>query len=335
MRAESEVESGLAVGTSGIVVRAGRAIILKQALQEAAEERALVLSYVAKHMREGTDYGVIPGAGTTKVLLKPGAEKLVELFRCTPKFTLLTNEERWEGNGFFNYMFRARIVSRDAKEVLAEGYGSSNSHEGKHRWRNANRKCPSCGKEAIIQGKAEYGGGWLCFKRKGGCGAKFADQDPTITSQEAGKVENTDAADLANTVLKMAKKRALVDAAIALARCSDMFTQDIEDFVPEDTAPAREEPQATAPQRPRAVASAKPPAVIDVKAGETEEEATVRALPAPRIHQALSDADLSSALDDARSRLESMGASSKTREGMKARLAGLEAELDARMPKGD
>jgi hypothetical protein len=34
--------------------------------------------------------------------------------------------------------------------------------------------CPVCGKDAIIQGKPEYGGGWLCYKQKGGCGAKFA-----------------------------------------------------------------------------------------------------------------------------------------------------------------
>lgn len=38
--------------------------------------------------------------------------------------------------------------------------------------------CPVCGKDTIIQGKREYGGGWLCYKAKGGCGAKF-DTEPT------------------------------------------------------------------------------------------------------------------------------------------------------------
>jgi len=34
--------------------------------------------------------------------------------------------------------------------------------------------CPRCGVVgSIIKGKAEYGGGYLCFKKKGGCGAKF------------------------------------------------------------------------------------------------------------------------------------------------------------------
>lgn len=35
-------------------------------------------------------------------------------------------------------------------------------------------KCPDCGEtKAVIKGKAEYGGGYLCFKKKGGCGAKW------------------------------------------------------------------------------------------------------------------------------------------------------------------
>jgi hypothetical protein len=254
-----------------VAPRMNRAIILKDALAEASEQRALLKEFVEKHMRLGTDYGPIPGAGEQKVLLKPGAEKLVELFRCTPKFHLLTREEKWEGNGFFNYMFRARILSRDAQEVLAEGYGSANSNESKHRWRNASRKCPSCGKDAIIQGKAEYGGGWLCFKKKGGCNAKFLEADPSITSQVVGKVENTDAADLANTVLKMAKKRALVDAAIALARCSDMFTQDLDDDVEHPpAAPASHQHQA--PQAP-------PPEEADYYASMEQQQAPAASAP--------------------------------------------------------
>jgi hypothetical protein len=49
-------------------------------------------------------------------------------------------------------------------------------------------------------------------------------------SPAPGRVENEDTASLANTILKMAKKRALVDAAIAIARISDLFTQDVEDM---------------------------------------------------------------------------------------------------------
>ncbi|MBN9687099.1 MULTISPECIES: hypothetical protein [unclassified Corallococcus] len=220
---------------------APRALITRDVLKYEAEQRKLLAEYVKGQMVAGTDFGVIPGT-PKPTLLKPGAEKLVTLFRCTPKFTLMEKQSTQDfERGFFNYVFRCRIFSRDADAVVAEGFGSANSYESRYRWRNAARKCPGCGKEAIIQGKAEYGGGWLCFKKKDGCGAKFNADDTSITGQQVGRVENPDLPDMANTVLKMTKKRALVDASIALARCSDMFTQDVEDFggdaPPEDLEP--------------------------------------------------------------------------------------------------
>src|SRR5688500_10024624 len=43
----------------------------------------------------------------------------------------------------------------------------------------AEQACPSCGNTgAVIKGKAEYGGGWLCFLKKGGCGAKWGGEEP-------------------------------------------------------------------------------------------------------------------------------------------------------------
>lgn len=223
-----------------------RAIVMAEALKEDSEQRALLQAYVAQHMKAGTDYGVIPGT-QKPTLLKPGAEKLTDLFRCTPSYELVKEIEDWDA-GLFHYTFRVRITSRDAGTVLAEGFGSANSREGRYRWRDARRKCPSCGKEAIIKGRAEYGGGWLCFQKKGGCGAKWDDGAAEIEGQEIGRVENDDIFTLVNTILKMAKKRALVDGAIALARCSDIFTQDVEDFAEEGVEAA---PQRAARQAPR------------------------------------------------------------------------------------
>ena len=54
------------------------------------------------------------------------------------------------------------------------------------------------------------------------------------------KVENTDIADVWNTCLKMAKKRAFVDAVKSTTAASDVFTQDVEDFAPS----AHQQPQA-------------------------------------------------------------------------------------------
>lgn len=242
------------------LVTTQRGILTRDALVAAAEQRKLLGEYVAKQMVEGTDYGVIPGT-KDKSLLKPGAEKLVDIFRCTPKFAIVSKVEDFE-RGLFAYTFRVRLFQRDAEAVLAEGYGSANSYEGRYRWRNAAKKCPRCGQEAIIRGKEEYGGGWICFAKKGGCGSKWKDGDERIEKQETGKVVNDDVATLANTILKMAKKRALVDGAIALARVSDMFKQDMEDLA----AAAEEEPQKPAPKKAAPSKPAPAPAKSDADA---------------------------------------------------------------------
>ena len=48
------------------------------------------------------------------------------------------------------------------------------------------------------------------------------------------RYKNQDAANIANTLLKMAKKRALIDATLSATRASGLFTQDLEDMDRED-----------------------------------------------------------------------------------------------------
>lgn len=54
------------------------------------------------------------------------------------------------------------------------------------------------------------------------------------------KYKNQDGFTLCNTLLKMAKKRALVDAVLSATRSSGIFTQDIEDL---DLAPSKAKPE--------------------------------------------------------------------------------------------
>ncbi len=243
--------------TSALTVRVQA---MEITLREETKIRAMVKSYVAENMVEDVDYGKIPGTDKP-TLLKPGAEKLTSLFRCTPKAALITKEEDFE-RGFFNYMFRIRLVSIDTKEVLAEGFGSANSREGRYRWRNANRKCPHCQKETVFKSNRP-GEGFYCWGKKGGCGAKFPEDAPAIVKQEIGRVENDDIATLANTILKMAKKRALVDGAIALAHCSDMFNQDLDDILEvaqEESRAPKEQPKKSEPARQSKPSQSSPPA---------------------------------------------------------------------------
>jgi len=174
------------------------------------------------------DYGVIPGT-TKPTLLKPGAEKITKVMGLADVYEILDRQEDWN-KPFFRYIIKCKLISPKLECVISEGMGECNSMEAKYRFRDAQRKCPSCGAEAIIKGKEQYGGGWLCFKKKGGCGATFKDDDPAIINQEVGKVENEDIFSLVNTILKMAEKRALVDAALHAGRLSNIFTQDIEDI---------------------------------------------------------------------------------------------------------
>lgn len=199
----------------------------------AMERREIIKNFVAKVMRPGLqyDYGIIPGT-PKPTLLKPGAEKLCNLFGLSPSFQCLKEDEDWDGRDhggepFFNYKYSCRLT-RNAI-VVGEGEGSCNSHESKYRYRDQVRKCPKCGKEAIAKGKEEFGGGWYCNKRRDGCGEKFEAGDPAIEDQQIGRVLNPDIADSVNTIQKIAQKRALIAATLIACSASEFFTQDLED----------------------------------------------------------------------------------------------------------
>ena len=171
-------------------------------------------------------YGKIPGCGDKPSLFKPGAEKICLMFRLIASFEIRRSDL---AGGHREYEIVCTL--KDLRgQVVGQGVGCCGTMESKYRYRNASRKCPECGAEAIIKGKEQYGGGWVCYKKKDGCGAKFHDDDKGITEQETGKIENADLADCYNTVLKMAKKRAHVDATITTTAAGDIFTQDIEDL---------------------------------------------------------------------------------------------------------
>lgn len=188
-------------------------------------------------MQEGTHFGVIPGT-QKPTLLKPGMEVLCNLYNYVANAIL---EEVVYGNGTDAPQIRARVrcevhAGSLSGAVVGVGYGSANSWEPRYRWRKASRTCPECGQPAIIEGKQFKPGDpkqWICWKKpdKGmnGCGLKFAFDDSRITEQPFGKAENPDPYELENTLVKMAEKRAKVDATIAATATSDLFTQDVED----------------------------------------------------------------------------------------------------------
>lgn len=197
-------------------------------------------------LKEGEDFGVIPGTGTKPTLLKPGAEKICAYFGYVPKYEILTGSiEDWSGKLYGEPLFFYHIscaLLRD-KSPVGEGSGSCSTWEKKYRYRSSKRTCPSCGAAALIKGKPEWDkgeyikrGSFKCFEKKGGCNAQFFGDDPEIMNQPLGDVPNPDFADVINTVRKMADKRAYIAATLSATGASQWFTQDMEDKPEDDSA---------------------------------------------------------------------------------------------------
>ena len=201
-------------------------------METALQRRTMLVEFTRRIMVPDQDFGVIPGTGSKPTLLKPGAEKLCSFFGLEPDFSQVTEECDWTGErhgGEPFYYIRYSVKLHRGGRVLGVGEGSCNSWESKYRWRQGKRKCPKCGQEAIIAGKEEYGGGWLCWKKQNGCGATYQADDLAIRSQQVGRIPNPDIADVVNTIQKMAQKRALVAAVLIATGASEFYTQDVED----------------------------------------------------------------------------------------------------------
>ncbi len=195
-------------------------------IMDAKNQVALIHNVLKEIMIEDIHYGIIPGCDKP-TLYKAGAEKICAIFRLAPKYRVTRIELQ---NGHREYEIITELYHISSGLFLGEGVGTCSTMEAKHRYINKAMKCPKCGKESIIKGKAEFGGGWLCWKKKDGCGAKFEDKKEL---GKAGKEERKDIADVYNTVFKVAKKRSQNDCVLTATAASDIFAQDIEDL-PED-----------------------------------------------------------------------------------------------------
>jgi len=159
---------------------------------------------IQNSLKDGRDFGKIPGAGDKPSLFKPGAEKINMLFGLCPNYVYLDRNVDFE-RGFFSYEIRCTLEKNGVP--VSQGVGSCNSHEIKYRYINVD--------EAKL---SEYG-----------IPAESAVKFTNKYGQTKYKIEAPDPADKANTILKMAKKRAYVDATLQVASLSDLFTQDMED----------------------------------------------------------------------------------------------------------
>lgn len=208
-------------------------------VEDVVKQIQKIQEVMSKAMKENEHYGVIPGTGSKPSLLKAGAEKLCLLFRLGPEYE---STERYDGD-HLTIKSKCVLFHTPTGMKMGSGEGSCSTKESKYAYRKGARVCPDCGKESIIKGKAEYGGGWLCFGKKGGCGHKWPDGAEVIEKQNTDRVANEDIADQYNTILKMANKRSLIAAVLNVTAASDIFTQDLEDLPtqePKDVTPPKE-----------------------------------------------------------------------------------------------
>ena len=198
-----------------------------------AERRTAFNQWVNTQLREGVDYGKIPGIDKA-TLLKPGAEKIAQAYGCSP-ITEVTVRDQDPNTGYLYVEVAVRLVNIQSGAVIATGLGSCCSYESKYRYR------------------------WEWWNGRN-APAQDAGYEQTRGGKWRRRVQNTDLVDQWNTVLKMAKKRALVDAALTVSGASEKFTQDVEDF--DDSAPV-EAPKAEAPKTQARAEAPKPGLWID------------------------------------------------------------------------
>lgn len=184
--------------------------------QQVVAQVRLIQEVMLSVMKKDTHYGVIPGCKQPS-LYKAGSEVLLTTFRIS------VNPEVEDISSLDEIRYRVKAVGRHQTSgiVVGIGIGEASSSEDKYRWRSA-----VCQEEfdetPEDRRRMKYG-----RKRDGG----------HYIQQQV----RTNPSDLANTVLKMAKKRAQIDLTLTATAASDIFTQDIEDlpdeYVQEQAAP--------------------------------------------------------------------------------------------------
>lgn len=166
-------------------------------------------SLVMSQLIDGVDYGVIPGT-KKPTLLKSGAEKIAKLLALADTYEIIQQVEDWD-KPLFSYTIRCSLVMVESGRVVSQGLGECNSMESKYRyrWVYPSDVPPELDKTTLLA---------RSFKGKKG---------QTLTNY---RLPNNDVFSIRNTLLKMAKKRSLVDAALSVGRLSGIVTQDLDEL---------------------------------------------------------------------------------------------------------
>lgn len=150
-------------------------------------------------MKPEVHYGIIPGT-KKNTLYKPGAEVLCVAFHIAPTYAVV--EDRFDDG--VRYRVTCSGVHQGTGRVVADGLGSCSSMEEKYKWCKAypsEYDTAPVDRRRIVQGKD-----WTT------------------------KQVRVETADIENTLLKMACKRALIAMVLNGLAVSDIFAQDFDEL---------------------------------------------------------------------------------------------------------
>lgn len=180
---------------AGIVQSGGRL-----SASEVVQHAMVVQEVMRAVMKQDVHFGTIPGT-PKPTLYQPGADVLCMTFRIAAEF----EEKDLSTADVVRYRITCRGVHQATGVVLGSGIGEASSGEDKYKWRKAVSDKEFENTPPALR-RIKYGKSWET------------------------KQVRTEPADLANTVLKMAAKRAKIAMVLNVTAASDMFGQDLEDL---------------------------------------------------------------------------------------------------------
>lgn len=230
MNAVVEVKQGALVADAG-----------RMTIANVVQQAKVIQEVMQAVMKENVHYGTIPGTDKP-TLYKAGAEKLCLVFHIADEYRV---EDLSTGPDAIRYRVTCTGRHQQTGVDMGSGIGEAQTGEEKYRWRKAVCKeefdatPPNLRRTKYARGK----------------GGSFYTIDQV----------RTEPADLANTVLKMAAKRAKMAMVLNVLAASDAFGQDLEDL---DEA-LRE--HLTADERESAAQVLRAECIAKVNAAMTEE----------------------------------------------------------------
>lgn len=206
-----QITADVSAAAGQIIVRDYSATLPSVPSHSALERHENAMAFVRTAIETGrfknqVHYGAVPGV-KKPFLWQAGAQLTASAFGLAPKYSVDATEDT--DGGFYSYVCTCELVYPPNGMVVGSGIGSANSKESKWAYR------------------------WI-KKEDFKSDPQLRNVDPdscrTKSTQYAllYRVPNFDIADLCNTLLKMAKKRAYVDAVLSTFGLGGYIGQDLD-----------------------------------------------------------------------------------------------------------